>query len=174
VNPLAIDPRHLRESYPGLPNISIPRFVRSDATIYDFSCCGLCGTGWGGGKASEGTACSVCVCAACGTPQCQVSGLARGTCSVCLVGFLDGWGRYKSPCGYAKCKEPAIMEAPRVGQACRAHAEARGLMVKVRQRLAQRERSWRLAFIRPAFLRAGEPWPPDPQAPNGASPLVGR
>lgn len=84
---------------------------------------------WGAGN--PGTAHRFAVCLACGVPQC-----ARAPeCAACLYGWLPGWhrgtltlGRVKvtadpKVCGYAKCEELAVANAPRVGRVCFGHLE---------------------------------------------------
>lgn len=104
--------------------LAIPRFVRKNVTIYEFSVCRLCGVGYGERRPDH--ACPVSICQACGTPQCLYNGLGRGQCSICFVGLLDGYSARR--CGYAGCKDRAITAMPRVGYACRMHATSKGRM----------------------------------------------
>lgn len=46
-------------------------------------------------------------CLGCGTEQCHMNGLARGSCSVCHFGILPGWSGWRQTCGYKGCDKPA-------------------------------------------------------------------
>ncbi len=59
-------------------------------------------------------------CLACGTPQCNSS----PRCAACLIGWMPNWSRGLNndrTCGYAKCEQPAVAEAPRVRRVCAEH-----------------------------------------------------
>jgi len=78
--------------------------------------------------------CQPVSCAACGSRQCHGHGGANGTCAVCYVGYLPGWGRPDAErlCGYKGCGGEAAAIAPRVRRVCRAHlARARILITTV-------------------------------------------
>ena len=116
------------------------RFVRRDRRIYEFSHCILCGTGYGGPR---GQKCRVTTCLACSTPQCMVNGLGRGSCGICLVGFLPGWaGMTSQVCGYKGCGQQAVAYAPRVKRVCKGHLARAGLAEKIAAALADRDRTW--------------------------------
>ncbi|MEW1837505.1 hypothetical protein AB0392_06060 [Nonomuraea angiospora] len=61
------------------------------------------------------------VCRACDMPQC----LYPSKCRICLVGYIQGvsYGLYSNDrcCGYKKCTNEAVAEAPRVKRVCRDH-----------------------------------------------------
>lgn len=112
---------------PRAAQVAPPRFVHKNARVYPDSTCQLCGVHYGERRPDH--ACPVSLCLACETPQCLYSGLARGQCSLCFVGLLDG---YTIPlCGYMGCRAKAIVTMPRVGYACLKHAVVKGRMAYV-------------------------------------------
>lgn len=121
-----------------------PRYVRIDdrrmvEAGQGAGGCAACG--WFG--ALGGPYHSTSECLACGTVQCE--GL-RSTCSVCLVGLFKRMTVV--PCGYARCTNPAVAEAPRVKRVCHGHMYrakyGRGLTVAqlVVSNLDDRSRTW--------------------------------
>lgn len=117
-----------------------PRYVRKNAIIYDHAICLLCGVGYGERRADH--ACPTSCCLACGTIQCLHNGLARGQCSLCLVGLLDGYSTHR--CGYAGCKAQAVAAAPRVRYACHEHATAKGVLAKAAMTRATNLSQWHM------------------------------
>lgn len=117
-----------------------------------------------------GSACPTTTCKACGTVQCMSNGGARGTCSICLLGILDGWSGHDRACGYKGCSERAVAEAPRIHNVCSQHAlvawyrTRRGDMpgetvaAFIASRLDEREKAWLEAdeHGRHATMRAAE------------------
>jgi hypothetical protein len=118
--------------------ISKNRHIRHDAH------CLLCGDYYGI-CAGEKRAHPPSICKACGTPQCWTNGLARGQCSICLIGLLDRFSARK--CGYAGCGHDAVAAVPRVKYACKTHlaqAKIGGIAAEqyVTQRLNDRSKNW--------------------------------
>ena len=71
------------------------------------------------------------------------NGLARGTCSICLVGLLPGWSGTDRSCSYAGCAERAVARAD--GQnayRCCFHLERGKWAGYAAARLAEREKYW--------------------------------
>jgi len=101
------------------------RYIRKDSKVYDFSCCKLCGTAYGGKQ--HNNHCPVTVCLACDTPQCLSNGLGSGQCSVCYVGLLPGWSGSKRTCSYAGCRQQAIARGKRKKNVCREHLQQNGI-----------------------------------------------
>ncbi len=83
------------------------RFCSTNTRIYDFSDCLYCGACYGI-CLGEPKACKVTACLACHTTQCMVNGLARGQCSICLVGLLPGWSGTDRVCDYKGCGKKAV------------------------------------------------------------------
>lgn len=82
------------------------RFIRKNRQIYDFSCCKLCGTAWGNYPNKQ---CPQTICLLCGSKQCLVNGLGRGSCGICLRGILTGWGIGPNvKCNFRGCKNPPV------------------------------------------------------------------
>ncbi len=94
--------------------------------------CLFCGTMYGGAKIAG--VCPPTICRYCKRRQCLYNGLGNGTCSLCLVGLLDGYK--KQTCGYARCTQDAVAIAPRVSRACVAHMKQDKTHIKF-------EESWR-------------------------------
>lgn len=129
--------------------------VRKERRIYDFSCCCLCGTGWGAapGAANKGEICSPCICLACGSTVCQSHGLARGSCPICFIGRLGpgaktsgGWSGWdKGVCRYKGCGKKPVADDGRWA-VCVIHLERRqpGYIAK---RLGLAPRDWILVHI---------------------------
>lgn len=90
---------------------------RSFAVVASYPTCRYCH------RASERD-CEPVECLLCGSRQCHGNGAARGTCAICLYGWLPGWWREPAArtCGYAGCEAPAVARAPRVRRVCLAHA----------------------------------------------------
>ena len=121
------------------------RWVRKDRRIYDFSTCLCCGSGSGICK-GEPKAHKVTTCLACGTPQCMGNGLARGTCAICFIGLLPGWGGTDRPCDYKGCLEKAIARCDGANKfRCATHLEMGKWLGYVAARLVEREKQWELA-----------------------------
>ena len=119
----------------------MPRWVRKDRRIYDFSLCTYCGTAWGGFPNRQ---CPLTTCRACGTTQCLGNGLANGTCAVCYIGLLPGWSSSSGwLCGYKGCGRDAVA---RVGGqakfACAEHLARNGKADYVARAVAERDRAW--------------------------------
>ena len=117
------------------------RWVRKDRRVYDFSTCKLCGSACGVVKPA--VQCAATTCLACGSRQCMSNGLARGTCSICLVGLLPGWSGTDRSCSYAGCAERAVARAD--GQnayRCCFHLERGKWAGYAAARLAEREKYW--------------------------------
>lgn len=109
--------------------------IRKDRRIYNFSCCCLCGTGWGAvaGAANQGEICAPNICLACGSTVCQSHGLDRGNCPICLVGRLGpgvtktggGWSGWdRGVCHYKGCRAKPVADDGR-WPVCSVHLEQR-------------------------------------------------
>ena len=117
-----------------------PRWVRRNTIIYPSSTCHLCGVSYG--ERRRDGACPVTECLACETPQCLYNGLGRRQCSLCLYGLLGGYRT--QDCGYAGCRNRAIMAAPRVWYACRDHAKKKGLFTRINRELHDNRHLWHI------------------------------
>lgn len=84
------------------------RYVQKTRRIYHDSHCRLCGFCHGVVRPEIEHRPATCL--ACGTRQCIGNGLGRGTCGICLVGFLEGWSGSQAgqACSYKGCTEPAV------------------------------------------------------------------
>jgi len=134
--------------------------------------CRYCGASCGGGPGTVG-AHPRAQCLACGTPQCD-----RGSrCLVCMIGFVGRVPWSPNPgydrCGYARCLDPAVAEAPRVHRVCACHlaqARSRGqtLQAQIANYVRLRERggqSWqKLAWFGPERRYAVRRWHDDGRA----------
>lgn len=83
------------------------------ARQYPWSQCKYCG------RASTRD-CPAVACLLCGTVQCFA---LDAHCKVCLIGWIPGWSRPSTTCGYARCDEPAVATI-RKKAACAGHAMA--------------------------------------------------
>ena len=119
------------------------RFVSKTRSIHHDSHCLYCGANYGICK-GEPRACRVLTCLACGTKQCQVNGLSRGTCSVCYVGLLPPWSGTDRQCQYKGCTNRAIARVDGANRyRCSAHLERGKWAGYVARQLAERDRQWK-------------------------------
>lgn len=103
------------------------------AKPYPWAQCRYCGR-------AQDYDCKPVECMACGSRQCHGNGSRNGTCAVCLVGYLPGWGHSlaQTRCGYAHCDNQAVARVPRVGQACAEHLRP-AVRAKITERVAHRD-----------------------------------
>lgn len=117
----------------------IMRYVRKNRLIYDFSCCKLCGTGWGNYPTKQ---CPQTICLLCGSPQCLVNGLGNGTCGICFHGLLPGWGGNDKICSFKNCKNSAVARGKNGKRyVCKEHFDYQ-FPNYLEKRLAERTMQW--------------------------------